>query len=407
MSGMIESFFPKRQLRTRKSDKAWVIQSLKLLIKRRQRALHLYGKISQTYKYWRNKVQQEVKTARKRFYHQSVKKLKNTSRTRWWKEIKSLGGLSSQKYWHHQLLSDDNPNCADLAESYNDFLVGLTAHFEPLARCHQIEETEVPDNVMVNPGQVYSALRRIKTTKSQGSDGIPNKVLKTFAFELAPVLSDIYNSSMLQGTFPEKLKRSFVVPIPKVSPPNSIEEDLRPISLTAQVAEIMEGFTLESLLLEVLDKLDPKQFSLPKKSTTQALVYLMHQIHAGLDKGQCSARVFFADFKKGFDLVDHNVIITEFERLGVHPVIIRWIKSFLTDREQCVRVGNCKSSWKKTNGGLPQGTKLGPLLFAIMVNSLLKDWQGRIKYVDDTSALEIIPRRSCTKLTAHRCQRNF
>jgi hypothetical protein len=68
---------------------------------------------------------------------------------------------------------------------------------------------------------------------------------------------------------------------------------------------------LESLLLEVLDKLDPKQFSLPKKSTAQALVYLMHQIHAGLDKGQCSAaRVFFADFKKGFDLVDHNVIIT-------------------------------------------------------------------------------------------------
>jgi hypothetical protein len=56
---------------------------------------------------------------------------------------------------------------------------------------------------------------------------------------------------MLQGTFPEKLKRSFVVPIPKVSPPNSIEEDLRPISLTAQVAKIMEGFTLESLLLEV------------------------------------------------------------------------------------------------------------------------------------------------------------
>jgi hypothetical protein len=47
----------------------------------------------------------------------------------------------------------------------------------------------------------------------------------------------------------------------------------------------------------------------------------MHQIHAGLDKGQCSARVFFADFKKGFDLVDHNVIITEFERLGVHPVM--------------------------------------------------------------------------------------
>ena len=92
----------------------------------------------------------------------------------------------------------------------------------------------------------------------------------------------------------------FVVPIPKVSPPNTIEEDLRPISLTPQVAKIMEGFTLESLLSQIMDKLDSKQFGLPN-STTQALVYLMHQIHSALDKGHCSARVFFADFKKGFD----------------------------------------------------------------------------------------------------------
>ena len=83
-----------------------------------------------------------------------------------------------------------------------------------------------------------------------------------------------------------------------------------------------------------------------------------------------SARVFFTDFKKRVDLVDHNVNIIDFERLGVYPIIIRWIKSFLTDGEQCVKVGNCNSSWKKTNGGLPQGTKLGPLLSPIKVNSL-------------------------------------
>ena len=44
------------------------------------------------------------------------------------------------------------------------------------------------------------------------------------------------------------------------------------------------------------------------------------------------------------------------------------------------------------NGGLLQGTKLGPLLFAVLVNNLLKNWHGRIKFVDDTTAFEIIPR---------------
>ena len=92
----------------------------------------------------------------------------------------------------------------------------------------------------------------------------------------------------------------------------------------------MEGFTLDSLLSEVSVKLDTKQFAMPRKSTTKALVYILHLIYAGLDIGHCYARLFFADFRKGFDLVDHNVIISELNNLNVHPTIVRWIKAFLT-----------------------------------------------------------------------------
>ena len=140
--------------------------------------------------------------------------------------------------------------------------------------------------------------------------------------------------------------------------------------------------------------MDSMQFSLPSKSTTHAPVYLLHSILAALESGQCSVRIFFADFRKGFDLVDHNIIIDELKRLDVHPSIVRWIYDFLTDHEQCVKIDNYYSSWKKTNGGLPQGTKLEPLLFAILVNQLLNNWHGRIKFVNDLTAFEIIPRGS-------------
>ena len=80
---------------------------------------------------------------------------------------------------------------------------------------------------------------------------IPNKVLKTFAFEFAPVITVIFNTSMKQGIFPDQLERSLVVPIPKVLLPSSIEDDLRPISLISQVSKVMEGFVLKSLTSEV------------------------------------------------------------------------------------------------------------------------------------------------------------
>ena len=130
--------------------------------------------------------------------------------------------------------------------------------------------------------------------------------------------------------------------------------------------------TLHSLLSEVSGKLDAKQFAMPRKSTTQALVYILHLIHAGLVMEHCYARLFFADLRKGFDLVDHNVIISELHNLNVHSTIIRWIKAFLTGREQSVKVTMVSSSWKRMNGRLPQAVK--GILLACYLHCYL--WQN-------------------------------
>jgi hypothetical protein len=132
---------------------------------------------------------------------------------------------------------------------------------------------------------VYNELCKIRTNKSPGPDMIPNKILKVFAYELAPVITDIYNSSTIQGVFLMNLKRSIVVPIPKVSLPQSVEDDLRPISLTSQISKVMEGFTLTKLFAQIESKLDMNQFALPGKSTTHALTYLLHTILSALENG--------------------------------------------------------------------------------------------------------------------------
>ena len=149
----------------------------------------------------------------------------------------------------------------------------------------------------------------LKTKKSPGSDEIPDGVWKEFAFELSPALADIYNSSLEQGYFLTQLKQAIVVPVPKIRPPKSVENDLRPISLTSPIAKVLEGFSAESLITSVLNKLDNKQFALPGRSTTQALIFFMHTILETLDTCGSYIRIFFSDFSKGFDLVDHNVLL--------------------------------------------------------------------------------------------------
>ena len=234
----------------------------------------------------------------------------------------------------------------------------------------------------------------MKSNKSSGPDRVPTRVWKEFAYEMAPVVSDIYNCSLCEGNVPDLMKMSLVTPVPKVTPPKKLEEDLRPITLTTPLAKILEGFTVEHLLKQVADKLDIKQFSISGKSTTHALVYLLHCILETLDKGNLYARVFFADFSKGFDLVDHNALLNELHFLKVHNVIVKWLCSFLNNRTQVVRVGTALSAPVTPRGGIPQGTKSAPLLFTILVNRLVNQWPNRIKYVDDTTIFEVIPRCS-------------
>jgi hypothetical protein len=68
--------------------------------------------------------------------------------------------------------------------------------------------------------------------------------------------------------------------------------------------------------------MDPQQFARKGFSTTHALIYLLQAIHEATDQGNSAIRIFFADFTKGFDLIDHNILIHELSLLDVQPTLI-------------------------------------------------------------------------------------
>jgi len=99
-----------------------------------------------------------------------------------------------------------------------------------------------------------------------------------------------------EGTAPACWEEANVIPVPKVHPPQVIETDLRPISLTATLSKILESFVGTWILDRIQDKLDVHQYgALKGRSTTHALVDMMHHWYKAVVDGQ-SVRAVFIDF---------------------------------------------------------------------------------------------------------------
>lgn len=88
--------------------------------------------------------------------------------------------------------------------------------------------------------------------------------------------------------------------------------------------------------------------------TTDALVSTLHSIHTSLDRGNVAVRVLFTDFTKGFDLIDHNILVEKLDKLKISTTLIKWIIAFLTNRKQRVKISGVYSNWEYLNGGIPK-----------------------------------------------------
>ena len=104
-----------------------------------------------------------------------------------------------------------------------------------------------------------------------------------------------------------------VSPLTKVKPVEDLKKHLQPISLTPCLSKVAEECVVADYVkaaVLIIKILDPSQYgAVPKSSTTQALIHMLHHWTQGCDDNGATVRVTLFDYQKAFDLIDHRILV--------------------------------------------------------------------------------------------------
>ena len=219
--------------------------------------------------------------------------------------------------------------------------------------------------------ELNQALENCKVKSAAGPDKCPNKTLKALGENGKKFVLNLMNKCFIENVIPKEWKIAKIIMIKKKDDPHDIN-NYRPISLTNSLAKLLERL-VKNRLVEFLnaEKIITKFQSgfRENRGALDNIFYFKQKCLLAFDQNHLVGGIVY-DVEKAFDKIWHQGLLYKMHNIKIPNKIGKFIQNFLTNREFFVSINEQISDLFPIRTGVPQGSILSPILFAIYVNDI-------------------------------------
>ena len=306
-----------------------------------------------------------------------------------WKFVKSKSktrsGIGDLKNNSGEWISDDHEKANELNTFFSSVFTKNENNYMPEFKS---DVSSSVCDITVTKQKVESMLKLLNVSKSTGPDEFHPRFLNETAESIALPVTILFNKSLNEGTIPQEWKLANVTCIHK-SGDKTAASNYRPISITSILCRMLESI-IKTVIMDhcnINNVFSDSQYGFRQRRGCILQLLKVFDDWSKFIDSDTPVDAVFLDFRKAFDCVPHKRLLMKIEKLGISGNLLKWIKDFLTDRQQRVLINGISSEWTEVSSGVPQGSVLGPLLFILYVNDLPSEVSSFCKLFADDAKL--------------------